>query len=99
MKGWLTGAGMRGVSIIEAMAIDMQMLAQFPIEILGFHSDNGSEYVNHRVAKMLDKLKVEFTRSRNKTSRSLAWRSGCVGQRTDATCCDEQIWLRGHPSH
>jgi hypothetical protein len=41
-----------------------QMLAQFPFEILGFHADNGSEYVNHRVAKMLDKLKVEFTRSR-----------------------------------
>ena len=27
-----------------------QMLEQFPFEILGFHADNGSEYVNHRVA-------------------------------------------------
>jgi Rps23 Pro-64 3,4-dihydroxylase Tpa1-like proline 4-hydroxylase len=29
------------------------MLAQFPFLILGFHADNGSEYVNHRVAAML----------------------------------------------
>lgn len=37
-------------------------------EILGFHANNGSEYVNHRVAKMLDKLRVEFTRSRPRRS-------------------------------
>jgi hypothetical protein len=32
--------------------------------ILGFHCDNGSEFLNHRVAKMLEKLLVEFTKSR-----------------------------------
>lgn len=41
-----------------------QMLAQYPFRILGFHSDNGSEYLNHRVAAMLNKLLVEFTKSR-----------------------------------
>ena len=40
------------------------MLAQFPFVILGFHADNGSEYINHRVAKMLGKLQAEFTKSR-----------------------------------
>lgn len=40
------------------------VLAQFPFQIVGFHVDNGSEYINHRVAKMLDKLHVEFTKSR-----------------------------------
>jgi transposase InsO family protein len=40
------------------------VLAQFPFAILGFHVDNGSEYINHRVAKMLEKLRVEFTKSR-----------------------------------
>jgi transposase InsO family protein len=40
------------------------MLAQFPFVVLGFHADNGSEYINHRVAKMLDKLQAEFTKSR-----------------------------------
>lgn len=27
------------------------VLAQFPFTVLGFHVDNGSEYINHRVAK------------------------------------------------
>jgi transposase InsO family protein len=40
------------------------MLQQFPFRILGFHSDNGSEYVNHEVAKLLKSLLIEFTRSR-----------------------------------
>ena len=40
------------------------VLAQFPFVVLGFHVDNGSEYINHRVAKMLKKLHAEFTKSR-----------------------------------
>ena len=40
------------------------VLEQFPFSILGFHVDNGSEYINHRVAQMLEKLRVEFTKSR-----------------------------------
>jgi len=40
------------------------VLAQFPFVILGFHVDNGSEYINHRVANMLEKLHAEFTKSR-----------------------------------
>jgi hypothetical protein len=40
------------------------MLHQFPFRILGFHCDNGSEFINQRVAQMLNKLWVEFTKSR-----------------------------------
>jgi transposase InsO family protein len=40
------------------------ILHQFPFRILGFHSDNGSEYVNHDVAKLLKDLLIEFTKSR-----------------------------------
>jgi len=40
------------------------MLAKFPFIIRGFHSDNGSEFVNHIVARLLNKLLVRFTRSR-----------------------------------
>src|SRR5579871_2869935 len=39
------------------------VLAQFPFAIRGFHADNGSEYINHRVATMLRKLHAEFTKS------------------------------------
>jgi hypothetical protein len=40
------------------------MLHQFPFVVQGFHCDNGSEFINHRVAGMLEKLRVEFTKSR-----------------------------------
>lgn len=48
--------------VIEAL------LAGFPFRILGFHADNGSEYINHKVARMLDKLTAEFTKSRPRHS-------------------------------
>jgi hypothetical protein len=44
------------------------LLAGFPFTLLGFHADNGSEYINHQVAKMLEKLRVEFTKSRPRRS-------------------------------
>lgn len=44
------------------------MLDSFPFRILGFHADNGSEYINRTVAKLLDKLRVEFTKSRPRHS-------------------------------
>ena len=37
------------------------LLEQFPFTIRGFHTDNGSEYVNRHVAKLLNKLLIEFT--------------------------------------
>jgi transposase InsO family protein len=40
------------------------VLHQFPFRIMGFHSDNGSEYVNYEVAKLLQRLLIEFTKSR-----------------------------------
>jgi transposase InsO family protein len=45
-----------------------QILAGFPFELLGFHADNGSEYINYTVAQLLTKLHVEFTKSRPRHS-------------------------------
>ena len=44
------------------------MLRQFPFRILGFHSDNGSEFINKTVARLLEKLRVEQTKSRPRKS-------------------------------
>ena len=41
---------------------------QFPFQIRGFHSDNGSEFINHTVASLLNKLLVEQTKSRPRHS-------------------------------
>lgn len=44
------------------------MLGQFPFVIRGFHSDNGSEFINHTVAGLLNKLLIEQTKSRPRRS-------------------------------
>lgn len=44
------------------------MLRQIPFQIIGFHSDNGSEFINHTVAQLLNKLLVEQTKSRPRHS-------------------------------
>jgi transposase InsO family protein len=45
-----------------------RLLKQFPFRILGFHSDNGSEFINHTIAAMLNKLLIEQTKSRPRKS-------------------------------
>jgi transposase InsO family protein len=50
------------IPVLEAM------LKQFPFQIRGFHSDNGSEFINHTVASLLNKLLVEQTKSRPRHS-------------------------------
>ena len=65
---WQVVATVQTISEAHLLPVIEQMLEQFPFELLGFHADNGSEYVNHRVAEMLDKLRVEFTRSRPRRS-------------------------------
>lgn len=50
------------IPVLEAM------LGQFPFQIRGFHSDNGSEFINHTVSKLLHKLLIEQTKSRPRHS-------------------------------
>jgi transposase InsO family protein len=45
-----------------------QIIAGFPFKIRGFHADNGGEYINYTVAGLLDKLRIEFTKSRPRHS-------------------------------
>lgn len=56
--------------ISEAWLIPVlgRILEQFPFRILGFHSDNGSEFINHTVANLLNKLLIEQTKSRPRHS-------------------------------
>jgi transposase InsO family protein len=48
------------------------VMAQFAFVIEGFHSDNGSEYINHKVAKMLTSLRIEQTKSHSRQSNDNA---------------------------
>jgi hypothetical protein len=44
------------------------ILDQFPFPIRGFHSDNGSEFINDTVAGLLKELLIEQTKSRPRRS-------------------------------
>ena len=45
-----------------------KLIATFPFKIQGFHTDNGSEYINYTVAQLLEKLRIQFTKSRARRS-------------------------------
>lgn len=45
-----------------------ELLDLFPFKIIEFHADNGSEYINHEVARMLNEMVVDLTKSRPRHS-------------------------------
>jgi len=55
------------------------LMTQYPFTILGVHSDNGSEYVNKKVVKLLNKLLIEFTKSRARHTNDQALVEGKNG--------------------
>jgi len=61
---WEIVASVERISEAYLVSVLESMLVQFPFIIRGFHSDNGSEFVNHIVARLLNKLLVRFTKSR-----------------------------------
>lgn len=62
---WQVVGGTETISEHHLIPVLEAMLHQFPFRILGFHCDNGSEFLNHRVVQLLNKLLVEeFTKSR-----------------------------------
>ncbi|MGH8541232.1 MAG: integrase catalytic domain-containing protein [Stenotrophobium sp.] len=60
------------ISEADLIPVLQVMLEDFPFVIRGFHSDNGSEYINGRVAELLGTLLVEFTKSRSRHSNDNA---------------------------
>lgn len=65
-------ASCQRISEAYLLPVLQTLLHDFPFCILGFHADNGSEYINHTVAKLLNKLRVEFTKSRPRNSNDNA---------------------------
>lgn len=50
----------------------IQILEQYPFTIIQFHSDNGSEFINHKVAALLNSLLIKLTKSRPRRSNDNA---------------------------
>ena len=49
-----------------------ELLLAFPFVVINFHSDNGSEYINKIVAKLLERLRIKQTKSRSRHSNDNA---------------------------
>ena len=61
---WELVASVEHISEAYLLPVISLLLDGFPFAIRGFHSDSGSEYVNHKTAALLEKLRIEFTKSR-----------------------------------
>jgi transposase InsO family protein len=61
---WEIVAAVPQISEFWLIPVLEAILMQFPFVILGFHSDNGSEFINYTVARLLSKLLIEQTKSR-----------------------------------
>jgi len=70
---WEHVGTVRAISENCLLKVLRELIKSFPFHTLGFHSDNGSEYVNNRTVEMLNSLQVEqFTKSRARRSNDNA---------------------------
>jgi hypothetical protein len=53
-----------GISERYLVPVLQDLLAQYPFVVRGFHSDNGGEFINRVVTQLLNKLLIQFTKSR-----------------------------------
>jgi transposase InsO family protein len=65
---WEIVAATPSISERYLLPVLEDLLRQFPFAIRGFHTDNGSEYINRVVAELLKKLLIEQTKSRARHS-------------------------------
>ncbi len=70
---WEHVATVRAISQRCLVPVLKELIESCPFKVLGFHADNGSEYINRKVAEMLNQLHVpEFTKSRSRHSNDNA---------------------------
>ena len=65
-------AAVERISENHLLPVLRALLDRFPFIVRGFHADNGSEYINHQVADLLNKLNIELTKSRPRHSNDNA---------------------------
>lgn len=69
---WEIIASVEKISEAYLEPILLLILEQYPFVIIEFHADNGSEYINHTVARLLNKLLIKLTKSRSRQTNDNA---------------------------
>jgi len=65
---WQVIGGVKTITHKELVPLLENIIEQYPFKIINFHSDNGSEYINKYVAKLLNELLIGLTKSRPRQS-------------------------------
>lgn len=60
------------ISEAYLLPIIEMLLEQYPFKIIEFHTDNGSEYINQYLIKLLNKLLIRLTKSRSRKTNDNA---------------------------
>lgn len=76
---WEIAVCVAGISEEFLLPALEEALESFPFTIHNFHSDNGSEYINKVVAKLLEKLRIRQTKSRSRRTNDNALVEGKNG--------------------
>jgi len=69
---WEIVGCVEGISERFMLPVLEDAISQFPFKIINFHSDNGSEYINKKVAALLNRLLIKQTKSRSRHSNDNA---------------------------
>ena len=69
---WELVGCVEGISDYFLKPLLEDLLSQFPYKIINFHSDNGSEYINKTVEKILNRLMIKQTKSRSRKTNDNA---------------------------
>ena len=67
---WQVQSCVQVISEAFLLLVLEMVIEQFPFQVEGFHSDNGSEYTKYKVAKMLGKLRIAQTKSRSRNKNN-----------------------------
>jgi len=62
--GWTETICVENKSQVKVFEGLIKIIKQFPFQILGIDSDNGSEFINHHLLKFCEENKITFTKSR-----------------------------------
>lgn len=76
---WQIVAAVEQISESYLEPILKLVISQYPFVIIEFHADNGSEYINHTVVKLLNKLLIKLTKSRSRQTNDNALVEGKNG--------------------
>lgn len=61
---WEVAGAAEKITDTQLLPLLGKIIASYPYRIMNFHADNGSEYVNSKVAEMLNNLLIKLTKSR-----------------------------------